>query len=272
MIDKIIAQPIARNRGFLEIARGLDQRSRCTGDIFRSLIGAGNRWCGELQAFFNAVQARRQHRRHREVRIHIGTRAARLQACCLGAASDDTKTCRTVIDPPSWFDRCPESIDQSLVTIDRWPHHRPELHQARHLPREVAFEHLAHSAFVFRVKKKIILSVRHALMNMSTASRQGRIPLGHEAGHDAEPRADFLRPGLEQNRAVSGFQCFAELDRDFIYSRSSLGMQAFDRHAKHWHFIHECCKKFTAVIHAQQGIPEHARRNRLRSHTFFRRP
>ena len=101
---------------------------------------------------------------------------------------------------------------------------------------------------------------------MAGAARILRVPLGHEARHDAEARADLLGAGLEQDRAVGGFERLGEQDRGLVDAGAGLGVQAFDRHAEGAHLVHQRLEEIAVLVGAQQRVAEHARRDRLRPH------
>jgi len=80
-------------------------------------------------------------------------------------------------------------------------------------------------------------------MNVPAAAGILRAPLRHEARHNAEAVADFLRRGLEQHRAVSRFEGFRVKDRSFVDAGAGFGMQALDRNAEERHFLHQRFEK-----------------------------
>ena len=96
--------------------------------------------------------------------------------------------------------------------------------------------------------------------------------LGHEGRHDAKARTDFLRTGLEQDRAVGLFQRLAEADGRFIHTRPGLGVQAFNRHAEGQHVVHQRIEIPAVLVHPQERVAEHARRERLRHHALLGGP
>ena len=215
------------------------------------------------------------HRRHRQVGIDVGARAARLEPRRLRAAGEDAKARGPVVDAPGRLDRRPEAVDEALVAVDRRPEHRRELHQAGDLAGDVALEQRAHPARRVRVVEEVglaVLAFLQALVDVAAAARVLRVPLGHEARHDPEARADLLGAGLEQDRTVGLLERLAERDRDLVDARPGLGVQALDRHAEGEHLVHQRVHELAVVVHAQQRVAEHARRDRLRVDAALRVP
>ena len=60
--------------------------------------------------------------------------------------------------------------------------------------------------------------------------------------------------------------------RRLVDAGPGLGVQALDRHAEGQHLVHEGVEELAVLVHAQQRIAEHARRERLRPHAFLGRP
>jgi hypothetical protein len=83
---------------------------------------------------------------------------------------------------------------------------------------------------------------------MARATRQRLVRLGHEAGHDAEARADFLGAGLEQDGAVGLLQRLAETDGRLVHAGAGLGVQAFDRHLERQHVVHQCVEEVAVLV------------------------
>ncbi len=224
--------------------------------MLRALIRAGNRRGRELEALFDTIQTGGNHGGHGEVGVHVGAGAAGLQPGGLGAAGNHAKTRGAVVQAPGRLDRGPESIDQALVAVDGGPDQGGEFHHAGDLAGEVALEQFAHLARGLRVIEQIGLAVavmvREALVNMPAATRQLLMRLGHEAGHDAKTGANFLGTGLEQNRAVSLRQRFAKTNGGLVDTGAGLGVQAFNRHAKGQHLVHDGVEEFPVLVHAQQ--------------------
>ena len=215
-------------------------------------IGAGNRWCGELEAFFNAVQPGGNDCSHGQIGVDICTGAACLQPGSFGAARNHAETGGTVVDAPGGFDRCPKAVDQALVAVDGRPDHGAEVHHAGDLACDVALEKLAHLAWAFGIKKQVVFTIGQALVNMAAAAWQLLVGLGHKAGHDAKARGNFFATGLEQNGAVGLLQCFTETNGDFINAGAGFGVQTLNRHAKGQHLVHDGGKEIAVLVHAQQ--------------------
>ncbi len=242
--------------------------------VVRSLVRSGDRRA-ELQSLLDAVQAGGDHRRHRQVRIDVGAGTARLEPGRLRAAGEDAKARRPVVDAPGRLDGRPEAVDQALVAVDRRPEHRREFHQAGDLAGDVALEQRAHPALGLGVVEEIglaVLAVLQALVDVAAAAGVLRVPLGHEARHDPEARADLLGAGLEQDRAVGLLERFAESDRGLVDARPGLGVQALDRHAEGEHLVHQRVHELAVAVHAQDRVAEHAGRDRLRVDAAFRVP
>ncbi len=109
-------------------------------------------------------------------------------------------------------------------------------------------------------------------MDVTRAAGIVRAPFGHEARHDAEARADFLGPGLEQDRPVGGLERLGEQDRGLVDARAGFGVQAFDGDAELAHLDHQRLEEFALATGAQQRVTKHARRDRLRAHVAFGSP
>src|SRR5215813_15002233 len=171
MIDEVVAEPVACEPGSLEVARGLDQRSRRPWHILPTDIGPVYRLCGELEVLLDAVQARGDAGRGSKVRVHVCAWAARLEARRLRRSRDDAKARGTVVQPPGWLDRCPEAVDEPFVAVDRRPVHRRELHQAGELSGEIALEELAHAVLASRVCEEIRFAVGERLVDVARAAR-----------------------------------------------------------------------------------------------------
>jgi hypothetical protein len=122
------------------------------------------------------------------------------------------------------------------------------------------------------VVEQVGLAVRQALVDVAAAARQLLVPLGHEAGHDAEALADLLGAGLEQDGAVGLLQRFAEADGGLVDAGAGLGVQALDRHAEGQHLVHQRIEEFAVLVHAQQRIAEHAGRAWLGCHALLGGP
>ena len=132
------------------------------------------------------------------------------------------------------------------------------------LPGEIALEELAHAVLRFRVVKEIGLAVRQALVNVPAAARVLRVPLRHEARHDAEALADFLGRGFEEHRAIGGLERFGIQDGGFVHAGPGFGMQPLDRDAELRHFLHQRLEERLVLARADQRVAEHAGRDRLR--------
>ena len=272
MVDKPVAEPVAGNFRLSEEARGFDQGARCAGDVVSVRVAAGDRRRGQFQAFFHAVEAGGYHRRHGQVGVHVGARAAGFQPRRLRAAGNHPEAGGPVVQPPGRLDRRPEAIDQPLVAVDGRPEHRAEVHHAGDLAGDIAFKEAAHLARVAGVVEQVALAVRQALVDVAAATRQFGVRLGHEAGHDAKAHADFLGPGLEQDGAVGLRQRLAEAQGRFQHARAGFGVQAFDRDAEGRHLVHQRLEILAVAHHAQQRIAKHAGRQRLGVHALLGGP
>ena len=237
-----------------------------------ALVGAGDGGGCKFQAFLHAVQSGRNHGGHRQVGVHVGTGATRFQSRGFWAACNHAETGGAVVHAPRWFDGCPEAIDQTFVAVDGGPDHGRKFHHAGDLTGQVALKELAHLARILLVEEEVVFAVRQALVNVSAAARQRLVRLGHETGHDAKAGTDLLGAGLEQNGAVGLFQSFAEANGGLVDTRASLGVQAFHRHAKGEHLVHDGVEKFPVLVDPQQRITKHAGRQRLWGYTLFGSP
>ena len=92
-----------------------------------------------VEAVLDAVQAGRDRRREREVRVHVGAGDARLQPE-RRAVADDAIAARAVVDAPRQRGRRPRLGLVALVRVDRRRVHPRELVAARDLPAEPAAE------------------------------------------------------------------------------------------------------------------------------------
>ena len=241
----------------------------CARDVVSPLVGARDGGCGELQALLDAVQTSSNDGGHRKVGVHIGTRATGFQASGFGAACNDPETCGAVVHAPGGFDGRPKAIHQAFVAVDGGPEHGRKFHQASHLAGEVAFKERAHLALAFGVEEKVAFAVRQTLMNVPRAARQMLVPLGHEAGHDAKPLADFFRAGFKKNGAIGLLQGTAKGDGHLVHTGSGLGVQTFDGHFEGRHVVKQRVEKFPLVAHAQERIAKHARCDGRGRHALF---
>ena len=87
---------------------------------------------------------------------------------------------------------------------------------------------------------------------MPAATRQVLVGLGHKTGHDAKACSDFFTTCFEQNSAVSLLQCLTKADSNFVNAWPGFGVQAFNRHTKGQHLVHDGVEKTTVLVHAQQ--------------------
>src|SRR5689334_12308206 len=79
VVDEIVAEPVACALGLAEDARGLDQRARCARNVFGTDVGTLDGLRRQCAIPFDAVEAGRDARGHREIGIDVRPRAARLE-------------------------------------------------------------------------------------------------------------------------------------------------------------------------------------------------
>ena len=107
---------------------------------------------------------------------------------------------------------------------------------------------------------------------MAAATRQRLIRFGHETGHDAKLRADFFGTGLEEDGAIGLFHGLAKANRCLIDTGPGFGVQAFHRHTKSAHVVHDGVQKIPVLVHAQERVAEHSRGDGFRVHALFGGP
>ena len=141
-----------------------------------------------------------------------------------------------------------------------------------HLACQITFKHFTHAVPAFGIGKQILFAVAQALVNVATATRISGIPLGHEAGHDAKARANFFGACFEQNGTVGLCEGIAESNGRFINAWPRFCVQAFNGDAKLQHLVLNGIEELAILVHAQQGVTEHARCEGGGADAFFTFP
>src|SRR6202795_1370854 len=119
------------------------------------------------------MQARRQQRREREVRVGVGARNARLGPQVL-AVADNAETARAVVVAPRQRGRRPASGGVPLVRVDGGREKNRELRGMRDVAREVVLEG-------WRFSVKYVPLIRpQARVDMAGAADPSVVGLGHE--------------------------------------------------------------------------------------------
>src|SRR5207248_9200622 len=136
----------------------------------------------------------------RNVGVDVGARHASLQARRLRAARNHAERDGAVVDAPRRLGRRPVAVHESLVAIYGGREERKNFGEQLELPGEVALEEPAHAVLGALLMEEVALAVRapQALVRVAAAAGELRVPLGHEARHDPEPRRDLLRGRLEE--------------------------------------------------------------------------
>src|SRR6185312_13566497 len=178
VVDEIGAEPLARELRGVEDARRLDERARRTHHALAALVVAGDRPGRELHSPLHAFEPGGERGGDGEVRVHVGTGTARLQARRLGRAGQHAERGGAVVHAPGGLHRRPEAVDQALVRIDGGPEHRSEFHEVGDLAGEVALEGLRHAAVAaLGIEEEVLLAVGEALVDVPRASGILRVPL-----------------------------------------------------------------------------------------------
>ena len=165
----------------------------------------------------------------------------------------------------------PVALHQPLVAVHGGGQEGQDLGQAPQQPGHVAPEGAAHLERVRLVEEDVPVPGPEALMAVAPAARELRVPPRHEAGHEAEARRDLLDRGLEEDGAVRGLERVRGEDRALGHAGARLGVQALERHAERGQVVHERGEVGPVLAHAQDRVPEHPRRHRLRVHPALRR-
>ena len=89
-----------------------------------------------------------------------------------------------------------------------------------------------------------------------------RVPASHERRQDAEARRDLLGRRLEQHRPVGGLQRVAVEDGRLEHPGTGLGVEPLERHAEGPELVQQGVEVRLVLALAQDGVAEHARRQR----------
>jgi hypothetical protein len=142
--------------------------------------------------------------------------------------------------------------------------HGQDMRQAVELSGDVVSGDGAEAEPVFGIVEEVACTVGipQALVDMSAAAGQRLVDLGHERGHDAVAVGDLLDAGLEEDGPVGRLHDAGMCDGALVGARARLGMEAFDGDAEGRELVEEVAHVGVLQRAAQDGIAEHAGRQR----------
>src|SRR6266699_5186373 len=139
MVHHVVAESLARHLALLELADGVAQGMRES--LHVRLVRVAFELRRHFELLFDSMQAGRQERGAREVRVDVGARAARLGTRAL-AVADDPEAAGAVVVSPGERRRRPRPGGVRLAGIDVGREEDRELGGVRDVAREVIAESL----------------------------------------------------------------------------------------------------------------------------------
>ena len=198
-------------------------------------IGSPTAYGGGASSSLDALQAAGEHRRQRQVRVHVGAGRAVLEARHLlgHRAVDDPQCDGVVVGPPRRVLRRPRQTVHAPVRVDPRPERQVQVgHRLHHPGREVAGQlrhvtRLGIPARVDAVAPQADVVVR-AVVRVGAVHVQRR----HERRHEAVLVGQRAQVALRAERVVGGLQWVLVSARELEHAVPVLGVERLDRDAR----------------------------------------
>src|SRR6188472_3971002 len=185
VVDDLVAERGPGDRPLLERGDRVSHRAR--EPLGTRLVGVSLERGREPELVLDPVEARRDHRCEREIRVDVAARDPRLDAEPL-PVSDDAKAARSVVVPPGERRRRPASRRVALVRVDRRREEDRELLRAGDLPGEEPAEHRRRRV---AARKGVAAVAPEARVDMARVADPRLERLGHERDRAAVEERDL---------------------------------------------------------------------------------
>src|SRR5215471_10304176 len=236
VLDHAGTERLARDLGPRELVERLAQRLRHLRER-RVLVGVALVERRALELPGDAVEARRDRRGEREIRVRVGAGDAVLhpEAPSLAAQAE---AARAIVPAAGDARRSEAACLVSLVGVDGGRVEVRELPRHGHLPRQPVLEQRAPLARAGS-GEEILPAARipYRRMQVEGGARRPHVVLRHERDRRALRPGDLLDPVLVEHVAVGHLERFRVPEIDLLLAPSPLALREFHRHAGRLHVV-----------------------------------